>query len=567
MWLNIGVALLVLFIASLATFAVLRNKNAVNRTFAVFSYTTALWIVANFIGANYKDHIYARYFIHADFALGAIVALTFWYFTATLLAQADAPAWLATLRNKFRVVLTLLVGVTSLASLSTWTVAVVPKAGGGLVIDYNGGYVFYTLVLGFLLLAGCILLGLTLKYASGVFRGQVLTISRGLVVGVVFVAAANLILPQLTNASSINLTAGNLSYFGFIAFIASTAYAVIYHRLFDLRLFVVRAAAYAFTVSLVTIFYLAPAIWVISRVVKVHLTGYELLGLIAISLVLTIVYRYLRRLFDQITNRVFFRNFYDTQDVLDKLSELLVRTIDVTQIEEGSKKILLGALHATSLGYWLNEGADKTVTETLQALFKRGDNLVVLDEHEGVANKLAELLKEDVALVVRLRTTHGELGYMTIGFKASGQMYSTQDKRLLSTAADEIAISMQNALHFAEIQNFNLTLQERVQKATLELRKTNEKLKALDETKDEFITMASHQLRTPLTSVKGYLSMVLEGDAGKLNAQQEQLLRQSYASSQRMVFLISDLLNLSRLNTGKFVFEPMPVYLPGVVKS
>jgi len=387
------------------------------------------------------------------------------------------------------------------------------------------------------------------------------------VVGVVFVAAANLILPQLTNASSINLTAGNLSYFGFIAFIASTAYAVIYHRLFDLRLFVVRAAAYAFTVSLVTIFYLAPAIWVISRVVKVHLTGYELLGLIAISLVLTIVYRYLRRLFDQITNRVFFRNFYDTQDVLDKLSELLVRTIDVTQIEEGSKKILLGALHATSLGYWLNEGADKTVTETLQALFKRGDNLVVLDEHEGVANKLAELLKEDVALVVRLRTTHGELGYMTIGFKASGQMYSTQDKRLLSTAADEIAISMQNALHFAEIQNFNLTLQERVQKATLELRKTNEKLKALDETKDEFITMASHQLRTPLTSVKGYLSMVLEGDAGKLNAQQEQLLRQSYASSQRMVFLISDLLNLSRLNTGKFVFEPMPVDLPGVVKS
>src|SRR5262249_23235295 len=89
----------------------------------------------------------------------------------------------------------------------------------------------------------------------------------------------------------------------------------------------------------------------------------------------------------------------------------------------------------------------------------------------------------------------------------------------------------------------------------------------LDETKDEFITMASHQLRTPLTSVKGYLSMVLEGDAGKISSSQRKLLEQSYASSQRMVYLISDLLNLSRLNTGKFVIEPSSVDLSEVVEA
>jgi signal transduction histidine kinase len=126
---------------------------------------------------------------------------------------------------------------------------------------------------------------------------------------------------------------------------------------------------------------------------------------------------------------------------------------------------------------------------------------------------------------------------------------------------------MQNAMRFEEISNFNITLQEKIERATRELRRTNEKLRALDEAKDEFISMASHQLRTPLTSVKGYVSMVLEGDAGPLNEMQRKLLEQSFISSQRMVYLIADLLNVSRLKTGKFVIEPKVTHLPDVVES
>jgi signal transduction histidine kinase len=77
--------------------------------------------------------------------------------------------------------------------------------------------------------------------------------------------------------------------------------------------------------------------------------------------------------------------------------------------------------------------------------------------------------------------------------------------------------------------------------------------------------MASHQLRTPLTSVKGYLSMVLEGDAGEITEMQQKLLDQAFTSSQRMVYLIADLLNVSRLRTGKFVIEAVPTNLAEVV--
>ena len=116
-------------------------------------------------------------------------------------------------------------------------------------------------------------------------------------------------------------------------------------------------------------------------------------------------------------------------------------------------------------------------------------------------------------------------------------------------------------LDLRKSRSFNVTLQQKVDEATRKLRVSNQKLKTLDQTKDDFISMASHQLRTPLTSVKGYVSMVLEGDAGEITPMQRKLLTQSFISSQRMVYLIADLLNISRLKTGKFVIEPIPTNL------
>jgi signal transduction histidine kinase len=61
--------------------------------------------------------------------------------------------------------------------------------------------------------------------------------------------------------------------------------------------------------------------------------------------------------------------------------------------------------------------------------------------------------------------------------------------------------------------------------------------------------------------------MVLEGDAGKVNANQKKLLDQAFISSQRMVYLIADLLNVSRPRTGKFVIEPKPTQLADVIET
>lgn len=98
-------------------------------------------------------------------------------------------------------------------------------------------------------------------------------------------------------------------------------------------------------------------------------------------------------------------------------------------------------------------------------------------------------------------------------------------------------------------------LQQQIDAATKELRKANAELQRIDDSKDEFVSMASHQLRTPLTSIKGYISMVLEGDAGELNREQRKLLQEAFTSSERMVGLIGDFLNVSRLQNGRFSID------------
>ncbi|MCK9272180.1 ATP-binding protein [Candidatus Gracilibacteria bacterium] len=94
-----------------------------------------------------------------------------------------------------------------------------------------------------------------------------------------------------------------------------------------------------------------------------------------------------------------------------------------------------------------------------------------------------------------------------------------------------------------------------------DLKESFEKLKELDTKKDEFLNIASHELRTPMTSVKGYISMILDGDAGEINDEVRQYLSQVYKSSSRLLNLINDMLDISKIESGKqeFILEKIDV--------
>lgn len=85
---------------------------------------------------------------------------------------------------------------------------------------------------------------------------------------------------------------------------------------------------------------------------------------------------------------------------------------------------------------------------------------------------------------------------------------------------------------------------------------TKERL--IDKAKSEFVSLASHQLRTPLTSINWYTELLLSGEYGKLKSDQLNLLKELNASGKRMSQLVNDLLNVSRLEAGKLAIEPKP---------
>ena len=170
-----------------------------------------------------------------------------------------------------------------------------------------------------------------------------------------------------------------------------------------------------------------------------------------------------------------------------------------------------------------------------------------------------------IAVLLPLCVSTQEIGYLVVGEGKDEREYRKRDIALFGVLADQLSIALLNIFRLEEIRRFAGTLEHEVNDATAQLRRSNEQLRFLDTVKDEFVSMASHQLRTPLTSVKGYLSMVLDGDAGEISASQRQLLQEAFTSSERMVHLISDFLNVSRLQTGKFVIDRVQTDLVSLV--
>ena len=90
---------------------------------------------------------------------------------------------------------------------------------------------------------------------------------------------------------------------------------------------------------------------------------------------------------------------------------------------------------------------------------------------------------------------------------------------------------------------------------------------AVDKAKTEFVSLASHQLRTPLATIKWYTQMLGDGEAGTLNEEQRDYVREILESGKEMSTLINEFLNLSRIEMGTFSIEPEPINPKEVVES
>ncbi len=115
---------------------------------------------------------------------------------------------------------------------------------------------------------------------------------------------------------------------------------------------------------------------------------------------------------------------------------------------------------------------------------------------------------------------------------------------------------------FLLIRSIRLEIKQRE-----ELARLNEKLKELDQRKNEFLNVAAHELRAPMTAIKGYVSMLLDGDAGKLPPKAREFLDDTSNVTDRLVRLVNNMLNVSRIEENRMIFKIDKVHLSEVVKD
>ena len=357
-------------------------------------------------------------------------------------------------------------------------------------------------------------------------------------------------------------------------FLGFATYGIIRHSLFDIRLAAVRSAAYVMALLTLSGIYYFLAYVVSLTVFKGEVSTTVSLSPINVflALVLAFTFQPIKTFFDKVTNNIFYHDRYNSDEFFARLSEVLTTTTDLRNLLVRASDEIGTTLKAEQTFFFVQYNHVHHVS----AGTKRHASLPVTDAHRlneyvkknGADVVVADLLPDDhtiqrmlishkIAVLMPLMRGNTILGYLALGEQRSTG-YTNRDIKVLKTISDELVIAVQNSLSVEEVKDINIHLQQRIDAATAELRTSNTQLRHLDKTKDEFLSMASHQLRTPLTSVKGYLSMVLEGDAGKVSAMQKQLLGEAFTSSERMVHLIHDFLNVSRLQTGKFMLELHP---------
>src|SRR3989338_8516795 len=108
---------------------------------------------------------------------------------------------------------------------------------------------------------------------------------------------------------------------------------------------------------------------------------------------------------------------------------------------------------------------------------------------------------------------------------------------------------------------------EEIERLAESLKKANAELKKLDQLKSEFLSLASHQLRTPLSIIKGYISMIQEGSFGQIPDRTREILRKVYFSNERMINLVNDFLNISRIESGRMHYDFEPARVEDVVQN
>lgn len=378
------------------------------------------------------------------------------------------------------------------------------------------------------------------------------------------------------------------AYFSGVIFTVIIAYAIVAHRLMDIKLVLRR-----WSVLLASIFTIAVFALAVQYVFERYLRQFDEFSNwvnLAILILALPAFSTVKNYYYHLANKYFFTSLYDSRQVLVHLGERLRSTLDIDKIYGFISSTLTNSFHAKAITILVKDPKEDFYQIAFNSGFQIGDENfffenrslfdrlfrysepVVIEELKSNLRPeeraaLEFLIKKKVAVIMPLNLKTETLGLIVLNAKESGDMYNEEDMETLKAIAAQSAVAIKNAQLYEETKNFSITLQKEVDRQTAELKNANIKLQQLDKAKTEFISIASHQLRTPLSIIKGFVSMMLEGTYGQISEEIKDKLRKTYESAERLIRLVDALLDLSHIESGKINLEMKKMDLVQMVRS
>jgi signal transduction histidine kinase len=211
-----------------------------------------------------------------------------------------------------------------------------------------------------------------------------------------------------------------------------------------------------------------------------------------------------------------------------------------------AKVLLIDQVKDNSLISYLEKTQKPLVRDEIQMLEK---------DFEGLAENMKHI---EASLCLPMIISGKLIGIIVLGSKISGDAYTKEDLELLATLSKQAAIALDNARLYKQVQDFNMTLQQKVDEQTKDIKqayevekRANEELKKTDEAKTQFMLITQHHLRTPLTAIKGYSDLLIAGSYGKIPKKAVEIITKIEESTNGEIKVVNDLLNVSQFQLGR----------------
>lgn len=260
---------------------------------------------------------------------------------------------------------------------------------------------------------------------------------------------------------------------------------------------------------------------------------------------------------------------YQTSDVSRKLLYTLHKVLPQAVVEIVLQKNFVNRAVLNKLVDFLSMRKDKITVIGPEMLI---DEMVIAKQtkdekkYQFTRELYDEIMSADIALLLPLSFKDVLEGAVIVKGGIIADNFVLNELKILAQSS---SIAFSRAQLYEEVKSFAKSLSTKVRERTKELGFAREELEvknkalskaltelqSLDKAKSDFISMASHQLRTPISIARGYLSMLAEGDFGKPTEQQDKLLQKVLEGLRQLNSIVEDILNTSRIEQGRLVIN------------